>query len=431
MNYNDIHKEVSIRDIFAYCFRVCLIIALGAIIGAALFLGYRIYYTHTEDGVREYKAEVEEYEIAFSSLKNNLANLELSASFMANEISRNPLFDIYGKDLFSTVITFSVKANDDMYKLADGSVVSVFQTKVLSFWNTIKFKDFYKDDIKEEYIMQFMQLTGNHPSYYITVYGFDRDETQVIAKELFERVEEYVYSETGVNITNSKTVTEVYTGDLFLKEASAKKDDYSNTLSEISKIQLTIQDMEKKTPSHHYGRYLAFGFIIGFLFVTLSAVFILWGRNPVTSSYDAEDRIGVMFLGALFLDKTIFDKLSRLVLGERFYRKNSNAQSFIFNQFKSRLEESEKGKAVAFLCSCNSKKATKAADEIIKLINPLGYNVFFVSDATSNPDAITAINSCDYIVLLEKQWKSRWVYVSSSVMHVERLGKKIEGIILC
>lgn len=430
MNYNEIHKEVSIRDIFAYCFRVCLFIALGALIGAALFLGYRIYDSHTENGIREYRAEVDEYEINLSNLKRNLSSLELSASLMADEISNNPLFDIYEKDLFSTVVSFSVDADGDMYKMADGTIVSVFQTKMLSFWNTIQFKEFYPHDINEEYIMQFLQLTGDHPFYSIAVYGFDNDETQTIARELYNRVEEYVNSVAGVQITNSKTVTDVYKGDKFLLMAAEKKENYSETLSEISQAQMEIQQMEKKTPSHHYGRFLVLGFIVGFLFTALLSVFILWSRNPVTSSFDAEGRLGVMFIGALFVDCSFFDKLARRVLGERFYSKN-DAHSYIINQFQSESGNPMKGNEIALICSCNSKKAAKAADEIKNLLNPLGFNVSYISDATSNPDAINSINSCDYIVLLEKQWESRWVKVASSVTRIERLGKKIAGFILC
>ena len=176
-------------------------------------------------------------------------------------------------------------------------------------------------------------------------------------------------------------------------------------------------------------KYAVVGFLAGgFVSVTVLLT-VMIGANYVTGSFDAEKRLKAPVLGALYVDRGLFDIAARRIMKERNWKNPEDAVKWM----KMNLDSSviPEGSKVCLLYSGNDGKAVSALEQASSIMSDCGYKVSALADAFKNPDANSVIENCDAVVVLERQFKSKWSSVNAVVNTAERYGKKVCGIILC
>lgn len=176
-------------------------------------------------------------------------------------------------------------------------------------------------------------------------------------------------------------------------------------------------------------KYAVVGFLAGGFVAVTVLLTVMIGANYVTSSSDAEKRLKAPVIGALYADKSFFDFAARRIIKERNWKNSEDAAKWMKMNLNSSVLPD--GARVCLLYSGNDGKAVSALEQASSVMSGCGYKVSVVADAFKNPDANSAIENCDAVVVLERQFKSKWSCVNAVVNTAERYGKKVCGIILC
>lgn len=207
----------------------------------------------------------------------------------------------------------------------------------------------------------------------------------------------------------------------------------NSVIGEISNLEISIrtkQDEINNLAAPGFSvKYAVVGFLAGGFVAVTVLLTVMIGANYVTSSSDAEKRLKAPVIGALYADKSIFDVAARRIIKERNWKNSEDAAKWMKMNLNSSVLPD--GARVCLLYSGNDGKAVSALEQASSVMSGCGYKVSVVADAFKNPDANSAIENCDAVVVLERQFKSKWSCVNAVVNTAERYGKKVCGIILC
>ena len=190
---------------------------------------------------------------------------------------------------------------------------------------------------------------------------------------------------------------------------------------------MTVIPRQRYSAKKNIVKGLFAGGLVSLVFVLISFI----SSNPITLSYDAEKRIGAPFIGAIFKRNCIFDNVARCIIGERKIKNDKASCDMIYNFLKSSAFGIGNGSSIAIVCSMNDKYISKTYEVICSIIKGCGYSTVLVSEASQNPDAVVDIQESDAVILLERQWKSKWVQIDSNTKLIDCLNKQIIGFILC
>ncbi|MCR5761447.1 MAG: hypothetical protein K6F82_05590 [Sphaerochaetaceae bacterium] len=175
-------------------------------------------------------------------------------------------------------------------------------------------------------------------------------------------------------------------------------------------------------------KYGLIGAFVGIFVMLCIYCFPFIIKMPLTSSYSFEDRTKVSFMGALFSDNKFWSKIARKMIGERFWRTETEASEYLKENIASLLESNSK---IAVISSLSETELSLSSEKIIEALESIGHEVVLVSQAQQNPKFFSAINNANYIVLLEKQWISSSHKVISNMEKITSLNKNTAGFILC
>lgn len=201
----------------------------------------------------------------------------------------------------------------------------------------------------------------------------------------------------------------------------------------ISSLEKVITTLESQAnagkPSYNIAKYAVIGFLAGGFVSLMWIVVAFVVSEPLTRTEDSKSRLKAPLLGAVFSENGCFETLARKALAEVCWQDKDTALKW----FEENLDSSvlpDKAK-VAVLYSGKEAKALEASKEVLAVLKKKGYEVSFTENAALNPETNARVQSCDVVLLFEKQWTSKWKDICVCVELAQRFEKKVAGFVLC
>ena len=259
-----------------------------------------------------------------------------------------------------------------------------------------------------------------------------KDDCADIEIELAEKKDFKAIIDRNISNLNASDVNEHTANSLsiYANMSNSLKNDITRLESSLKAKQEELKNLTYPTPASTFSaKYAVIGFLAGGFISVVVLLVVMIGANYVTSSSDAEERLKAPLIGALYADKTFLDGVARSMMRERTWKNDEDGIKW----FKQNLNSSvlPDGAKVCLLYSGSDKKAVSVLSQASSILSEKGYKVSSVSDAFKNPDSNAAIENCDTVILLERQFKSKWSCVNAVVNTVARYGKKVCALILC
>ncbi len=436
--FNNEYEEINLSELFAYILRKFFIFLVVAIVGFIFGIGLNYFVTNSEKAVEEYEKKVTEYYNNLQYKENDLTVLKNQLELQNKINSESPIMQYDSQNVGKTSISFSIPfEEEDIIQLQSGTsttLTTALTEKFKNYWNTVNIKDILGIDVKEEYLRYLISFSGKLNVFTVTVNAKTTDESEKRAETIYNYLCDS-YRKGLISTSNSEEIIE--TSRRTENVISTSIDNYiKDNLNKSSELNTKIQESEealekyeKEEPAKY--QFLKYGVIGAFLFVIVLCVvyFITFiSVSPSTSSYISEEKLGVPFLGAQFVENSFWIKASRMVLGERSWKTPEEADRYLNNGLLLNIPEKSK---IAVLSSSNIKAVDEGFKEVVKAISIGGYNLSFVTEAHQNPDTSDIISGSDYVVLLQKQWETSQKQTRVVIDLAEKLGKEVKGFILC
>ena len=436
-NYNEEYTEISLVDIVALCFRKFVTLLICALIGTALVLGYHIVSANSEKSKAAYEVSLQKYNAQLQAAEDNLEYLQVRKAELLKRNAENPISTYESEPTYRSELVFVVTSDEEPLVAMDGTRVYNTVVSINSFWNTLDLPHLVDSQSKNEYIRQFIKFENVSVSvngfvFRITAYSArNAEQADNYTQKVYEALSDYIKTISVVKTcTIQSTHNEAYTGSLFIDIVNRQLSEIAEIDSKIFEQMDSIKDLKKEAPSqYHYAKYAVIGFLAGGFVSLMVLVVGFVSSNPLTSTEDAKRRIKAPVLGAMFCEKDALNKIARNVMGERVFKDEASAISWLENNLDSSVLP-DKAK-VAILYSGKDAKAKQTFEAVNKVFTDKGYSVSFSDEVTVNPNAMTAIQNSDVVVLFEKQWTSKWKNIKAETDLAERYGKKVAGFIIC
>ena len=423
----------DLTDIIAFLVKKALIIVIVCFLCGAIGVGFNYLSSRSETAMEKFSQELDEYNKTLTNAKNSLDSLQRMRVSTIEAKENDPVLDLNeAKDVFVCKISFFISSEEDVIITEYGSIIYPNQEQMRIYYDSLNLSQVLDSDAKSSYLSRLVLYSAQGNNTIITVYGQSKDVAMSWAEKVYQELRAYAEDVQGWKIINRNDVIDSYDGLYIVNMV----EEYNNTITELDN---KIKDMTKEVktlltsrPSNlHPLRFFAIGFILGGGLIVLVLLLSHISRNPVTKSFIAEKIIQKPFIGALFSDKGLFDRLARRVIGERRFQSESDEIDFIRHNIKNSFLSEQKIGSVCILCSSSEKNVGTKAKTLESILSESGYKTELVVDASTNPNSTDAVIRSDAVLLLESQWKSKWSAVSLSMELAERFDKQIIGFVLC
>ena len=423
----------DLTDILAYLVKKALIIIVVCFLCGFIGVGINYLSSKSETAMEKHRQELDEYNTLLANTKNKLATLQ---SMRANTIElreNDPVLDLSSsEDVFVCKISFFINAEDDIIVSDSGLLIYPNQEQMKVYFDSLNLNQILDPNIKSNYLNRLVLFSSQGNNIVINAYNQNKDVASVWAEKVYQELQEFAVAEQGWIIINKTESVESYNGLYLVNLVNEYNDELARTDKSISETMKEVKALEASKPSNlHPLRFFVIGFVLG---GGLTVMILLLGhisKNPVTKSFIAEKIIRKPFIGALFSEKKLFDRLARRVIGERIFLSESDKIDFIKNNIRNSFIDGQKKESVCILCSCDARHVEEQSKNLQSIFSEFGCRSELVVNASTNPNATNAVIRSDAILLLERQWESKWRAVHLSVELAERFDKQIIGFVLC
>lgn len=443
MEPKEVYKELSLSTFAALFVKKIHILLICAAIGMMIGVGFEFMNSNSEKQLELYSVSLQEYQSSVESLESKIAYLTSVINSLNERNQQNPIMSMQQNDLFRADIQFMIVADSDQN--AKG-----LTTLLKSFWDTTDLSTILKVDIRDEWLRSFITLSSfsvdNSQSAYVigsanpgvvsvafclSVYYDDETIAARYVSEIFSAIDSFLYSYEVV-VSNVNVITEKYVGLEILNQVEDNRSKVSEATKKYYEAINELKYLMKNKPSkYHFMKTSILGFLAGGFIAYMFVVISLLSSNPVVLSFDAENRLGIPFLGAIFGSNGFFSSLSRKVIGERCYINKETALQIVKNNLSNPKLDIKTGDRITVLCSINDKTTKTASETVCEILTDYGFSAVYVPYCLQNPEALQSIQNSEAVILIEEQWKSRWINVVSIANIIERNEKTILGFILC
>lgn len=429
--YNPIIIDLS--DIIAFALKKFLLIVIFCVICMALSIGVHFISANSEGSIEKYNTELEEYESALNNAENMLDVLESRKSGIIQSREEDPVSELYNsKSVYVSKITFKISSEDDMVISESGTLIYPNQDSLLGFFNSLNLSGVLGCNIKNDYLRNLVLVSAQANYIEIMVYNQDQDVSRNWAGKIYDELYSFATVDYDWTVSGKADSTESYYGQYVVSIVEK----YNSSLVEleelITKQTKEIKALKSQRPGRlHLVRFAAIGFVAGGFLCLAVLVLIYVKRNPVTKTFSAEKKIGKPFLGALFADNDLFDKVARSVIGERKYQSENEAIEYLRSSIRNNTASLQGNGVVSILCSCSGKLVEKQVSAVESALKEAGFTAAVVTDAPTNPESSDIIKGSDAVVILERQWMSQWKLVFVDLELAERCEKPVIGFVLC
>ena len=428
-----LNRQVEIRliDILAYIIRKAVIIIIGALAGIVVFFGAHVLLNNTVEKNAEFQLNLERYNNSLDSKRIELDYLQKTYSSKKEKYESSEMLSLVnGGSIYKSSISFFIMPmenetakNNTLTKKSEMYLI-IAPFLVSDGWDEQEMDGstlFYKENM----IISFSDGFFDLKSFSNTIQDSEskiRDQFSII----ISRVKDLRY----YLVSKTENPVEEYSGTEIIEIVRSQKKELTDLESEIEKSENELRELEKNYPSKTRPLFASIsGFLIGGILTTGILILHFLSSLLVSSSFCFERSTDFYFLGSCFEGKPIFAKIARLIIGEREPDNKINEREQILNNIKSSLSDLDKGKKIVVLSSYN-KKIESCSETVCSIVSECGYEPVLVANSLKNPKMMKDIQEADAVILVEKQWGSRWAFVLSTIDSVERLERRIIGFVL-
>ena len=407
----DNYTVISLIDLIAYFVKKFMVLLIGALVGTALLLSFKLASSTSS-----------------SNQSGALRILQMQQDFIDEVESNNPVFK--EGELFCSKIAINVNSDENVVIDSNGKTLSAIGLEIESFWNNLDVASLVGSTQDSDVLKSAILFKQTGFLTTIVIYSNDRSESERLATAILKEFIALLNSRESSNKISYSSVS----------TSSASINDVAGMLEQLEAEKTKLQDEMAKVVSNANNsiskKQLIKYAVIGFLFGGVVTVLILGirfiSRNPVTNSFDLEKTLSVPFLGAVFIDKGFLSKLARIMIGERQFKSDDEAESFLKGSFSSKaFISTNECKRIAILSSTNGKDIEKRASKVVELLKSFGFEASFIGDSTDNPATIGTLEKSDAVILLDRQWVSKTNLAKVNKSMADAAGKRILGFVIC
>lgn len=450
---------LTLKEILAMLIRrgkllVCMTVAFAVLLGGVQAVK-QISAAQKEENSPEkiedrYQESVEEYKENKESLEYQLSRAEKKSESQKeyNDNSLKMQFDPYNVSV--TTISFAITdIDDDAFQMVyqiEGTpvdyIISQIQNRYLLYWNSL---DLSKDlsqssyrDSEDKYLRELVSLdSANSGGLILTVQGKSQQDAKRLADAVYQcllaiqpTIAESSYAHQFVVINE---VTKVLVDEGLADTQRSNLDQIKVNQDAVDSLKKQLEDLKEPEREKGYSvveimqstaKWATLGVFLGaFLACVWIAIAYIF-RRYTESVRRVEAVSSLTFLGSSQQTRSRIYRLSQKVLGEQGWRDQAEACSYLKESLRVSLPE---GTHVAILSTIPLD--TPGVQVLNELFASLGYKAQLVPNAVSAPEAISAVRSCQCVVLLVEIGVTRWPDISRLQGAVQRMGKTISGFI--
>lgn len=441
--YTDV--EVNLKELLAAIVHGGRKILAVALIFAVLLgaVGALNHYVLEEDPEGAYQAALEEYELAKDELELALERAERDEANQREYNEKSQLLQIDPYNKITTTIVFAISGIDpesvtDSFGVTEipaSYITSRIQAQYMALWNGLDLEKIVSGGVADKYLREVITLTATDGGVLtLAVSGSDAAACEQIAQSVYAAIAQ----------SKEAVVNGSYDHQLTLLSDAVTKSAIDWTLEQIrldnkaklEKYQENVEKCEKElaqlsAPSRDGGiKEIAVNAVIGAVIgVVLGIIWLVidsFVKGCVSGSKQLSARYSLLHLGSLMKKTGFWAMRSYRVMGEKLWKNEEQACSYIRENGLSHLPEG--GSLV--IASTLEEVSEEVQKELSELLSAKGQKVTFVTDAAHCPQALAAISQCDGIVLAERAFASRNMAVKDVLKTAETLDKPIYGFVL-
>jgi len=456
----ELEDTVNLTDLIAAMVRAWKKICAAMLAFAILLGGYQTYKqvslakdpeNSTEKIEERYQAALENYETQKEGLQKTLENQEKSLASKEEYLEKSILLQIdpYNKHVANIVFTFSdIDESAQLFRYPNTAadyLPKKIRSQYIELWKSM---DVPKDiglaeyaDVEWKYLAEIVSvssLEGELVSIQAT------GTTAAEAEELASAVYDYFNDRRDViaqsSAQHSFAVVNRTTKNIIDESLSDRRENLETEIENLKKsIEDSKQALEDLTePEREEGyatstivkavvRYAVLGAVAG-IFLACLFVCCWWiFANRAANSFQLELLIGAPFLGSPKIPSTMAERLAGTVMGERAWRDQEQAESYISEQTKACFPKDGK---VVLLSTLSESKAGAEMDRLVKILSKDGFDVSPVMDAIHAPQVVDAIRTCTAVIFAERAGHSSITAIRNMKAQAENAEKKILGFVM-
>lgn len=441
--------DISLKEILAVIVRSGNKIIIGALIAAVLFgaLGALSYYVLEEDPDKEYNIAHNEYEQTKANLETTIERSGRDAANQQayNEQSQLMQIDPYNKKTTTMIFAISginmedVNTSFEVTQIPISYVTSQIQAQYLVLWEGLDLTKIVEEteynDVPDKYLREVMTLTVTDGGVItLTVVGDNTQTCEQIAQSLYEALQQsreavvkasYEHEFAVLSDTITRTSIDL-TLEQLQQENAIKLEEYQMKVVESQRKLLELQQ-----PSYSGGLKgiivdLILGAVVGVLLMCVWVVCAYLIKGKVSGAKQMSARYALPHFGSMMSERGLWVTLGSRAMGEKIWKDEQQAQSYIRESCLNHLPESGAVAIVSSLDTVDEAVRTR----LVELLSAKGHKVTFAADVAHNPEALAAIAQSEGVVLAECAFTSANAEVKDVLKTVKEFNKPVYGFVM-
>ncbi len=454
------NSMISVSALLNHILKKWRKIFLIAIVFAVIFGGYKFYdmYTMPQEEVAavndpEYYAKLEEYTALKVAIENKIAPLQAAVDTAQDYVDSSMFMKVDYKSIDRMVVAMNIVLPEDEAAKADALLAGGQMEKILSEYqfNMLE-SDMFSQintqlsyNIDERYIREFVTYWHGveQSSMSITIRSDDLAKNAQIAEIVTEYFGEFYATvnatyphELNIAVPTSSIISDDGVLELQqsrLAQLESAKEQLSVPMAELETLEepvATQQTSTTITTRQMLTQSVIFAIIGGFGGFFLSVAFIAFCpilTNKMQDGKYVADEYGLFVFGKKpeFINgKNIIDKLFFKATNRSSYKSEDEFWDYVATNIN--LLNTDK-KAVYLTSSLDAKTLEQTAES---LKSRMDADIDFGENVTENSQTVKSLADAQFIVLVEKSFKTTDSDLNKETKLIKKLGKEIKGAIV-
>ena len=455
----EMEETVNLQELLGTMIRAWKGIFVTMLIFALLLGGYQAYrqfslVRNSENSAEKieerYQDALKDYETEQNKLQRTLKEQEESLASKEEYLEKSILFQIAPFDEYVTNIIFTFSDIDESaepFRYANTAadyLPKKIRSQYIALWNSM---DVPKDigiakyaDVEWKYLSDVISvstLEGELVS--IQALGATASDAEELASAVYRYFGAHRDAIAAASAQHALTLVSRVTKNVIDENLITKKEKLETEIDDlkedIEETQQTIDELKEPERGTGYStavilkavvKYVIIGAIAGMFLACLVVVCKAVFANRAMSSFHLERISGANFLGSLQVPHNLAERLSCVVMGERYWENVEQAAAYITEQARVSFPRDKK---VLLLSTLLEKRARAGMEKLVELLSKDGYAVLPVLDAAHNPKAVETMQSCVAVVFVEMIGYSNITTVRNCAAQAKDAEKQVLGFV--
>ena len=454
-------ETISLKDMLAVVVKqgkkILCFALIAAIIGGGLLLFRQVSEMRKPENSKEqletnYQTAMSEYEQSKADLEERLADAKFKQERQKkyNDESILMTFDPY--NLVVNTIILSVTGTDDLIQQSAYADKNVSPTYFLNkiqdyyrlYWNSSDLTkvliDHNYSDVAEKYLREIISFSvSDSGTFTITVKSDDETDAILLGdavysyfKSLKSMVEKNTFHHQLVLVNQA---VKVQVDDGLLSHQTSTTDTLTAQEAQVTQLEKEIKNLAVPTQAEPISKMnlltqtlkgLLIGAIVGIILAAVVVVLFMFLNDSFVGSRQLEQVLKINFVGSLVENTSIWHRFADKLLNERSWPDLTKATAFIHENLKLATKDAD---SIAIISTLKADSKDPAFPSAVNALSPIYSNVHSIQNAEKNPDTITILQNCKYVVLAERAGVSKVTNVSALLEMAKRMGVTVVGFI--